>query len=206
MPKSVTSPVITAHAAATRTAWRVATPRASARVAESIPGVIALERTLSDATPGRSGAAQPAPFALEEITINELQTGMKSGKYTARSITESYLSRITASDQTTTNAVIELNPDALAMAEQLDRERALGNVRGALHGIPMLIKDNIDTADKMQTTAGSLALANTIAPRDATIVEQLRAAGAVLLGKTNLSEWAIFVRANLPAGGAGAAA
>lgn len=136
--------------------------------------------------------AQSSSFVLEEITINELRAGMSSGKFTARAITEIYLSRITATDPTTTNAVIELNADALAIAEQMDQERKAGRLRGALHGIPILIKDNIDTADKMQTTAGSLALAGTIAPRDATIVEKLRAAGAVLLGKTNLSEWANF--------------
>ncbi len=147
--------------------------------------LIALQRASSSAT-------QASSFALEEITIKDLQAGMQSGKYTARAITEMYLSRITATDPTTTNAVIELNPDALAIAEQLDQERKAGKVRGALHGIPVLIKDNIDTADKMQTTAGSLALAGTYAPRDATIVEKLRAAGAVLLGKTNLSEWANF--------------
>lgn len=135
---------------------------------------------------------QSSSFALDEITINALQAGMSSGKYTAQAIAELYLSRIAALDKTTTNAVIETNPDALAIAAQLDQERAAGKVRGPLHGIPLLIKDNIDTADKMQTTAGSLALANTTAPRDATIVEKLRAAGAVLLGKTNLSEWANF--------------
>ena len=139
-----------------------------------------------------SSNAQSSSFALDEVTINELQAGMSSGKYTARAITEMYLSRIASIDKTTTNAVIETNPDALAIAEQLDQERVAGKVRGPLHGIPILIKDNIDTADKMQTTAGSLALADTHAPRDATIVEKLRAAGAVLLGKTNLSEWANF--------------
>jgi amidase len=139
-----------------------------------------------------SATAQPSSFALDEVTINDLQAAMSSGKYTARAITELYLARITATDATTTNAVIELNSDALAIAAQLDQERASGKVRGPLHSIPVLIKDNIDTADKMQTTAGSLALANTYAPRDATIVEKLRAAGAILLGKTNLSEWASF--------------
>lgn len=145
--------------------------------------------TLNHAAPS---FAQPSSFALEEATISDLQSAMQSGKHTARAITEMYLSRITAIDATTTNAVIEINADALTIAEQLDQERKAGKVRGALHGIPILIKDNIDTADKMQTTAGSLALANTYAPRDATIVEKLRAAGAVLLGKTNLSEWANF--------------
>jgi amidase len=136
--------------------------------------------------------AQSNSFELEEATINDLQAAMQSGKYTAASITEKYLARIAAIDKATSNAVIEVNPDALTIAAQLDQERKAGTVRGALHGIPVLIKDNIDTADKMQTTAGSLALANTMAPRDAPIVEQLRAAGAVLLGKTNLSEWANF--------------
>ncbi len=143
-----------------------------------------------------STTSQTPSFTLEEVTVRALQAGMKSGQYTARSITELYISRIAEIDKAKTNAVLELNPDALAIAEQLDRERQAGKVRGALHGIPILIKDNIDTADKMQTTAGSLALANTSAPRanasDATIVEKLRAAGAVLLGKTNLSEWANF--------------
>ncbi|MBS1808554.1 MAG: amidase [Acidobacteria bacterium] len=137
-------------------------------------------------------SAQAKAFALEEITINELQAGMKSGKFTAHSITEMYLARIAEIDRPRINSVIEVNPDALSIAAQMDQERASGKVRGPLHGIPILIKDNIDTADKMQTTAGSLALANTIAPRDATIMAQLRAAGAVLLGKTNLSEWANF--------------
>lgn len=137
-------------------------------------------------------AAQSNSFPLEEVTINDLQAGMKSGQYTAQSIAEQYLARIAAIDKTTVNAVIEVNPDALQIAAQLDQERKAGKVRGSLHGIPVLIKDNIDTADKMQTTAGSLALVGSSAPRDASIVEQLRAAGAVLLGKTNLSEWANF--------------
>ncbi|HEX4946352.1 MAG TPA: amidase [Blastocatellia bacterium] len=136
--------------------------------------------------------ATQSNFELDEVTINDLQAAMQSGKYSAVAITEKYLARIAAIDKATTNAVIETNPDALQIAAQLDQERKAGKVRGALHGIPVLIKDNIDTADKMQTTAGSLALAGSRAPRDAPIVEQLRAAGAVLLGKTNLSEWANF--------------
>ncbi len=137
-------------------------------------------------------ATRNRSFELEEITIKELQAGMQSGKFSARTIAEMYLSRIAEIDKGKLNSVIETNPDALMIADQMDRERKAGKIRGALHGIPILIKDNIDTADKMQTTAGSLALAGGRAPRDAFIVEQLRAAGAVLLGKTNLSEWANF--------------
>lgn len=143
-------------------------------------------------TSATQAVPQTNSFALEEVTINTLQAGFKSGQYTAAAITEQYLARIAALDKTTVNAVIEVNPDARSIAAQLDQERKAGQVRGPLHGIPVLIKDNIDTADKMQTTAGSLALAGSPAPRDASIVEQLRAAGAVLLGKTNLSEWANF--------------
>ncbi len=128
---------------------------------------------------------------MQEYTILQLQAAMQSGDLTARAITEMYLARIRAVD-VLINAVIEINPDALAIADALDAERAAGQVRGPLHGIPILIKDNIDTHDKMQTTAGSLALVGSVAPRDAFIVERLRAAGAVLLGKTNLSEWANF--------------
>jgi amidase len=133
-------------------------------------------------------------FELNEIPIGELQNGMKAGKYSAQAIAEKYLARIKELDRAGANlhAVIELNPDALAIAKSLDRERKEKGARGPLHGIPVLIKDNIDTADKMATSAGSLALAGSIAPRDAFIVERLRAAGAVILGKTNLSEWANF--------------
>jgi amidase len=133
-------------------------------------------------------------FELNEVTIDQLQERMQSGQWSSRQITELYLSRIEAVDRQgpRVNSVIEVNPDALAIAQSLDAERKAGRVRGPLHGIPILIKDNIDTADRMQTTAGSLALEGSIAPRDAFIVERLRAAGAVLLGKTNLSEWANF--------------
>ncbi|RYZ39135.1 MAG: amidase [Myxococcaceae bacterium] len=134
-------------------------------------------------------------FALEEATVAELRAGLESGKYTARGLTEAYLARIRALDRTgelPLCSVIETNPDALAMAETLDAERKAKGSRGPLHGIPVLIKDNIATADRMQTTAGSLALVGALPPRDAFIVERLRAAGAVLLGKTNLSEWANF--------------
>ena len=140
------------------------------------------------------GAAQAPAFALEELTIDDLQARMRDGRETSRSLVQQYLARIDAIDHRgpAINAVIELNPDALAIAAQLDAERAGGKTRGPLHGIPVLIKDNIDTADRMHTTAGSLALANNVALRDAWVAERLRAAGAVILGKTNLSEWANF--------------
>ncbi len=131
---------------------------------------------------------------MQELTISELQSKMSSGELTARQIAESYLERIEQIDRhgPAINSVIELNPDALAIAAACDEERRAGKTRGPLHGIPILIKDNIDPHDRMQTTAGSLALEGSIAPRDAFIVKRLRAAGAVLLGKTNLSEWANF--------------
>jgi amidase len=130
---------------------------------------------------------------------------MASGRWTARSLAEKYLERIGAVDRDgpKVNSVLETNPDALATADGLDQERAAGKVRGPLHGIPILLKDNIDTGDKMQTTAGSLALVGSSAPRDAFIVERLRAAGAVILGKTNLSEWANFRSTNSTSGWSG---
>ncbi|HEV7768476.1 MAG TPA: amidase [Thermoanaerobaculia bacterium] len=131
---------------------------------------------------------------LEEMTIAAMQDGMRGGRFTARFLAEQYLARIDAMDKRgpAINAMIELNPDALSIADTLDRERKSGHVRGPMHGIPIVIKDNIDTADRMHTTAGSLALADSVALRDAHIVKRLREAGAVILGKTNLSEWANF--------------
>ena len=138
--------------------------------------------------------ARQSAFELEEMTIAALQDAMRSGRFTSRAITELYLGRIDAIDRAgpSINSVIERNPDAVRIAEERDAERRAGRVRGPLHGIPVLVKDNIDTADRMRTSAGSLALAESIAPRDAFIIERLREAGAVLLGKTNLSEWANF--------------
>jgi amidase len=132
------------------------------------------------------------PFELDEITIAGLQEGMKSGKYSSRSIAEKYLERIEAIDKhgPAINSVIETNPDALAIAEALDKERKEKGPRGPLHGIPILIKDNIDTGDRMMTTAGSLALLGSRASKDSYVARKLREAGAVILGKTNLSEWA----------------
>jgi len=130
---------------------------------------------------------------LEELTVDAIQKGFQSGQFTAQSLTEAYLARIDAIDRhgPAINAVMELNPDALQIAAELDRERKAKGPRGPLHGVPVLVKDNIDTAN-MSTTAGSLALVGAPAPKDAFIVARLRSAGAVLLGKTNLSEWANF--------------
>ena len=136
--------------------------------------------------------AEMKPFELDEITITDLQDGMKSGKYTARSLVEKYAARIDEIDKhgPAVNSVLELNPDAFWIADALDQERKSKGPRGPLHGIPVLIKDNIDTADRMMTTAGSLALVGSKPPKDSFVAQKLRAAGAVILGKTNLSEWA----------------
>jgi len=129
---------------------------------------------------------------LNEMTAFEMQAGMKSGKYSSRILVENYLQRIKEIDPKI-NSVVEINPDALLIADRMDKERGRGKLRSMLHGIPILIKDNIDTSDKMKTTAGSLALVDAPLPaRDAFIVTQLRKAGAVIIGKTNLSEWANF--------------
>src|SRR2546430_2428325 len=133
--------------------------------------------------------AAPEDFELEEATVAQLQDAMRTGARTARSICVAYLARI-AELNPKLHAVLETNPDALAIADRLDAERKAGHPRGPLHGIPVLIKDNVATADKMMTTAGSLALVGVPAPRDAALVARLRAAGAVIIGKTNLSEWA----------------
>jgi amidase len=133
-------------------------------------------------------------FELNEESISSLQEKMASGKYSAEQLTKIYLNRIDAIDKKgpILNSVIELNPDALSIAKSLDEERKSGKTRGPLHGIPILIKDNIDTADKMQTTAGALAMQGHIAAKDAFVVKKLREAGVIILGKTNLSEWANF--------------
>ncbi|MGB7906255.1 MAG: amidase [Steroidobacteraceae bacterium] len=146
--------------------------------------------------PASSAIPAPADAALDlnELDIQTLEDRMQTGRLTSRRITQWYLDRIAAVDDAgpTLNAVIAINPDALAIADELDAERRAGKVRGPLHGIPVLLKDNIDTGDRQRTTAGSLALSDVPAPRDAEIVRRLRAAGAVILGKTNLSEWANF--------------
>ena len=148
----------------------------------------------ADATGVDEVTGQPAAFPFAELSVVALQSRMTTGALTSRALTAAYLARIDAVDRAgpLLNSVIETNPDALAIADARDAERRAGTVRGPLHGIPVLIKDNIDSADQMQTTAGSLALVGRPALRDAFIVQRLRDAGAVLLGKTNLSEWANF--------------
>ena len=158
---------------------------------------------------GPSAAAKaPEPplvddFAWLEATIADLQDAMESGLATAVSITRDHLARIEAMDWAgpRVNSIIEVNPEAEAIAATLDRERAAGHVRGPLHGIPIVLKDVIATADRMQTTAGSLALVGSTVPRDAGVVSRLRDAGAILLGKANLSEWNAF--RGFPSRGAG---
>lgn len=151
---------------------------------------------LSGCNPQKNGtkSSKPNDFELDEITVDELQEGMESGKYTAESITQMYLDRIDEIDAAgpTLNAVIEVNPDALDIARRLDEERKQGKVRGPLHGIPIMIKDNIETGDKMMTTAGALALMGNVADTDSWVAAKLREAGAIILAKTNLSEWANF--------------
>ncbi|MFI5186189.1 MAG: amidase [Chitinophagales bacterium] len=158
---------------------------------------------LSSCKPGSSKKTEPVittttdavpDFELNEESISSLQEKMSSGKYTSEQITKLYLDRVDAIDKKgpLLNAVIELNPDALSIAKTMDDERKAGKTRGPLHGIPVLIKDNINTADKMQTTAGALAMQGHIAGTDAFVAKKLREGGAVILGKTNLSEWANF--------------
>ena len=141
-------------------------------------------------------------FELDEMTVSELQDKMKNGNYTSVQITQLYLDRIEAIDKNgpKLNSMIEINPEALSIAKSVDLERKAGKIRGPLHGIPVVIKDNIDTADQMMTTAGALALVENFAKKDAFIVTQLRNAGAVILGKTNLSEWANFRSTNSSSG------
>ena len=168
----------------------VATAAAAAGAALLVPDRL----PAAPALVGRGDQSTERAFALEEKTIGQLQAGLASGEYTARTLVEQYLARIESMDRRgpALHHVIETNPDALAIADALDGERRNGRTRGALHGIPLLLKDNIDTADRMTTTAGSLALEGSHPTRDAFVAERLRAAGAVILGKTNLSEWANF--------------
>jgi amidase len=159
-------------------------------------GLAAAARPLA-ASPSGTAAPHPftpEPFELEETTIAALQAGLRSGKYTSRRLCEAYLARIEQLDRRgpALRSVIETNPEALSLAAAMDAERRAGRVRGPLHGIPVLIKDNIATRDRMLTTAGSLALADAPAPRDAFVARRLRDAGAIILGKANLSEWANF--------------
>jgi amidase len=150
--------------------------------------------TAPPANEAANQTARPAAFDLEEATLADLQARMTAGTETARSLVEKYTARIAQIDRQgpALRSVIELNPDAVTIADELDAERKRQGPRGPLHGVPILIKDNIATADRMTTTAGSLALEGVRAPHDAFVVSQLRAAGVVILGKTNLSEWANF--------------
>ncbi len=159
-----------------------------------VPAVLAGGNVLASNNQTPAAGGLQAKLVLEEATIDELQSAMAKGEQTSTSITKMYLKRIQEIDKSgpAINSVIEVNPDAVMIAEQLDAERKAGLVRGPMHGIPVLIKDNINTGDKMMTTAGSLALVGNKAINDAFIVGMLRKAGAVLLGKTNLSEFANF--------------
>ncbi|HEY0172815.1 MAG TPA: amidase [Pyrinomonadaceae bacterium] len=163
-----------------------------AALAGSELGAEAAARTLARLAGEPQGGG--GRFDREELTVRDAQAAMSGGRVSARRLTEMYLERIERIDRRgpALNSVIETNPDAVSIAESLDRERKAGRVRGPLHGVPVLVKDNIDTADRMETTAGSLALVGAKPRRDAYVVERLRAAGAVIVGKTNLSEWANF--------------
>jgi amidase len=180
--------------AATRRTFLKTSLIGGAVVAAPLYPAFAAARADSPAAAGNAlpDAPEVKPFELDEITISELQEGMKSGRFTARSLVGKYSARIAEIDKggPAVNSVIEMNPDAPAIADSLDQERKTKGPRGPLHGIPVLIKDNIATADKMMTTAGSLALVGAKAPKDSFLAQKLRAAGAVILGKTNLSEWA----------------
>ncbi len=153
----------------------------------------------------QSSATDVKPFELDEVTVADLQDGMKSGKFTSHSIAQKYLDRIAEIDKQgpAINAIIELNPDALSIADALDAERKAKGPRGPMHGIPVLIKDNIGTADRMMTTAGSLALSGFTPTKDSGVARRLRESGAVILGKTNLSEWANFRSSHSSSGWSG---
>lgn len=167
--------------------------------AVGIVGAAALPSAISHRPPAITssarGRAALGAFELEEATITDIQAGFASGRWTSRAITQQYLDRISAMDRQgpTLRSMLDLNPDAYADADAKDAERRAGGMmRGPLHGIPVIIKDNIDTHDRMTTTAGSLALEGSIPPQDATVASRLRAAGAIILGKSNMSEWANF--------------
>ena len=144
--------------------------------------------------PAASDGSEVPPFEFDEVTVDDLQRMMESGEHTARSIAQAYIDRIEAMDRQgpELRSMIEINPDALEIADELDAERRANGARGPLHGIPVALKDNLDTHDRMTTTAGSLALEGSIPPRDSFVADRLRAAGAIILGKANMSEWAYF--------------
>jgi len=181
-----------------RKAAKMAASRRSFLKTTLIGGATAALIPLYPALGAAREVASPAPapdikpFELDEITIADLQEGMKSGRFTARSLVEKYSARIAEIDKQgpAINSVLELNPDALSIADSLDEECKAKGPRGPMHGVPVLIKDNIDTADRMMTTAGSIALVGSKPLQDSYVAQKLRSAGAVILGKTNLSEWA----------------
>lgn len=170
----------------------------------TVGGAVLAGMAMGGEAGAQAGAAPPAaapasakPFELEELNLRDLAAGLAAGRWSSQRLVELYVARIVEVDRVGvngigTNAIAETNPQAMEIAENLDRERKAGKVRGPLHGIPVVLKDNIDTGDRMKTTAGSLALAQSVAAKDAYLVARLRAAGAVVLGKTNLSEWANF--------------
>src|SRR6266705_2191839 len=171
-------------------------------------GLATINRVAAKETPLAHNSptnAPPAAFELDEVTVGELQAGMASGKYAAYSLAKKYLDRIEEIDKhgPAINSVIELNPEALSIASDLDKERKAKGPRGPLHGIPVLIKDNIDTHDRMTTTAGSLAMGGSSPLQDSSVARKLREAGAVILGKTNLSEWANFRSSHSSSGWSG---
>jgi amidase len=177
----------------------VATSLAAGALLPSWTGPLLRLSTQASPEKKRQGTADGA---VEEKSITQLQEAMRSGVMTSRAIVEAYRARISEMDHDL-RSVLELNPDALAIADAMDAERKTKGVRGPLHGIPILLKDNVATADKMETTAGSLALVGARPPRDAFVAERLRAAGAVILGKTNLSEWANFRSTHASSGWSG---
>src|ERR1022692_4630668 len=189
--KQRTSPIMprkNAELAANRRSFLKATLIGSAAALTPLYPALAAARESASAAP----IPDIKPFELDEITISDLQDGMKAGKFTPRSLVEKYSARIQEIDKhgPAINSILELNPDAVSIADALDRERKAKGPRGPLHGVPVLIKDNIDTADRMMTTAGSLALVGSKPPRDSYVAQKLRSAGAVILAKTYLSEWA----------------
>ena len=168
---------------------------ALAAIAPAVPSVAQTAKPGGSATPAlRAAGAAQGEFRFSETTVADLGERMKRGDLTSAALTQAYLDRIARVDRGPQglHSIIETNPEAVSIAAKLDAERRSGRVRGPLHGIPVLVKDNIETGDRMVTSAGSLALAKHRARRDAFIVERLRLAGAVILGKTNLSEWANF--------------
>jgi amidase len=176
-----------------------------AAAALQFPGIAAPASAHASAPPNDRPHAQrksPTGFELEDLTLEEISHGLSNGRWTSHELIEKYLGRISAMDHAgpALHAMIETNPDIEAIATALDAERHTGHVRGPLHGVPIIVKDNIGTADRMHTSAGSLALATSIAPRDAFVIERLRAAGAIIVGKSNMSEWSSF-RSTHPSSG-----